>query len=118
MNRGDRREAIFLNDVDHRRFLETLAEGCIKADWQVPPQIVWSPVQWQIQGSDCGRRWQWLAEQLKTGQARFVSRSRFAVWPYVFSNLTLQFLSSFDAGLEKTVFALSLAAAAQGACRG
>jgi hypothetical protein len=39
MNRGDRREAIFLDDVDHRRFLETLEEGCIKADWQVPPQL-------------------------------------------------------------------------------
>lgn len=24
MNRGDRREAIFLDDMDHRRFLETL----------------------------------------------------------------------------------------------
>ena len=35
MNRGDRREAIFLDDVDHRRFLETLGEGCLKADWQV-----------------------------------------------------------------------------------
>lgn len=35
MNRGDRRETIFLDDVDHRRFLETLGEGCLKADGQV-----------------------------------------------------------------------------------
>jgi len=35
MNRGDRREPIFKDDVDHRRFLETLEEACGKTDWQV-----------------------------------------------------------------------------------
>ena len=35
MNRGDRREAIFKDDKDRERFLETLAECCIKTDWQV-----------------------------------------------------------------------------------
>ena len=30
MNRGDRREAIFLDDLDRKRFLETLAEACEK----------------------------------------------------------------------------------------
>jgi len=30
MNRGDRREPIFKDDVDHRRFLETLEEACEK----------------------------------------------------------------------------------------
>src|SRR5437016_5297082 len=35
MNRGDRREAIFLDDADRVRFLGTLAEGCAKTDWQV-----------------------------------------------------------------------------------
>jgi REP element-mobilizing transposase RayT len=35
MNRGDRREAIFLDDTDYKRFLETLAEACAKTDWQV-----------------------------------------------------------------------------------
>jgi REP element-mobilizing transposase RayT len=35
MNRGDRREPIFKDDADHRRFLETLAETCGKTDWQV-----------------------------------------------------------------------------------
>ena len=35
MNRGDRREPIFKDNVDHRRFLETLAEACGKTDWQV-----------------------------------------------------------------------------------
>ena len=35
MSRGDRREDIFLDDVDRQDFLKTLAEACQKADWQV-----------------------------------------------------------------------------------
>jgi REP element-mobilizing transposase RayT len=35
MNRGDRREAIFHDDQDRQRFLETLAEACAKTGWQV-----------------------------------------------------------------------------------
>ncbi len=35
MNRGDRREAIFLQDEDRELFLETLAEACGKTGWQV-----------------------------------------------------------------------------------
>lgn len=35
MNRGDRREAIFADESDRRRFLETLAEACQKTGWQV-----------------------------------------------------------------------------------
>jgi len=35
MNRGDRREPIFRDDLDHQRFLITLAEVCKKTDWQV-----------------------------------------------------------------------------------
>jgi putative transposase len=35
MNRGDRREPIFQDDLDRCRFLETLAEACAKTDWQV-----------------------------------------------------------------------------------
>jgi hypothetical protein len=35
MNRGDRREPIFADDLDRRRFLETLAETCAKTTWQV-----------------------------------------------------------------------------------
>ena len=35
MNRGDRREPIFKDDLDRRRFLETLAEACAKTSWQV-----------------------------------------------------------------------------------
>jgi len=35
MNRGDRREAIFVEDVDRQDFLKTLAEACQKTGWQV-----------------------------------------------------------------------------------
>jgi REP element-mobilizing transposase RayT len=35
MNRGDRREAIFKDDQDRERFLETLGEVCVKTGWQV-----------------------------------------------------------------------------------
>ena len=35
LNRGDRREPIFLDDLDRRRFLQTLSEACAKTDWQV-----------------------------------------------------------------------------------
>ena len=33
MNRGDRREAIFRDDEDRRRFLDTLGEACAKTGW-------------------------------------------------------------------------------------
>jgi putative transposase len=35
MNRGDRREPIFLDDNDRHQFLRTLGEACEKTDWQV-----------------------------------------------------------------------------------
>jgi putative transposase len=35
MNRGDRREAIFLDDADRQGFIETLGEACVKTGWQV-----------------------------------------------------------------------------------
>ena len=35
MNRGDRRESIFLGDSDRQLFLETLAQTCEKTNWQV-----------------------------------------------------------------------------------
>jgi hypothetical protein len=34
MNRGDRREAIVLDDGDRRCFLQTLSEACDKTGWQ------------------------------------------------------------------------------------
>ncbi len=35
LNRGDRREPIFQDDFDRRRFLDTLGETCVKTGWQV-----------------------------------------------------------------------------------
>jgi REP element-mobilizing transposase RayT len=35
MSRGDRREPIFKDDLDRRRFVETLGETCAKTSWQV-----------------------------------------------------------------------------------
>jgi REP element-mobilizing transposase RayT len=35
LNRGDGRQAIFRDDADRRRFLETLGEACAKTDWRV-----------------------------------------------------------------------------------
>ena len=35
MSRGDRREDIFLDDVDRQDFLKTLAEACQKTGWQI-----------------------------------------------------------------------------------
>ncbi len=35
MDRGDRREDIFINEVDRQDFLKTLAEACQKTGWQV-----------------------------------------------------------------------------------
>ncbi|MEI6392731.1 MAG: transposase [Verrucomicrobiota bacterium] len=35
MSRGDRREKIFLDNVDRQDFIKTLAEACQKTNWQV-----------------------------------------------------------------------------------
>jgi putative transposase len=35
MSRGDRREEIFLDDIDRQDFIKTLAEACQKTGWQV-----------------------------------------------------------------------------------
>jgi REP element-mobilizing transposase RayT len=35
MDRGDRREDIFVNDVDRQDFLKTLADACQKTAWQI-----------------------------------------------------------------------------------
>lgn len=35
MNRGDRREPVFIDDTDRARFLETLGEACGKTGWHV-----------------------------------------------------------------------------------
>jgi putative transposase len=40
MSRGDRREAIFLNDEDRQLFLKTLEETCLKAGWLIHAYVL------------------------------------------------------------------------------
>ena len=40
MNRGDRRELIFMDDADRQRFVETLGEACAKTGWQVHAYVL------------------------------------------------------------------------------
>lgn len=74
MSRGDRREDIFLDDVDRQDFIKTLAEGCQKAEWEVQAsphlfhflafkgvgsRLVWParhPSRLRV-GTDMGLRW-------------------------------------------------------------
>jgi REP element-mobilizing transposase RayT len=42
MNRGDRRELIFMDDADRQRFVETLGEVCAKTGWQVHAYVLMS----------------------------------------------------------------------------
>ena len=39
MNRGDRREDIFKDEVDRERFLTTLGEACGKTQWEIQPTV-------------------------------------------------------------------------------
>lgn len=40
LNRGDRREPIFLDDLDRRNFVQTLGEACLKTGWQVHAYVL------------------------------------------------------------------------------
>ncbi len=40
MNRGDRRELIFMDDADRQRFIDTLGEACTKTGWQVHAYVL------------------------------------------------------------------------------
>jgi len=40
MNRGDRREAIFEDDDDRQRFIDTLAAACGKTGWQIHAYVL------------------------------------------------------------------------------
>ena len=39
-NRGDRRESIFKDEADRKRFVETLGEACAKTGWQVHAYVL------------------------------------------------------------------------------
>ena len=40
MDRGDRRERIFMDDADRQRFVETLGEVCAKTGWQIHAYVL------------------------------------------------------------------------------
>ena len=40
LDRGERREPIFQDDTDRRRFLETLAEVCRRTGWRVHAYVL------------------------------------------------------------------------------
>jgi putative transposase len=40
MNRGDRRERIFVDDADRQHFVDTLGEACAKTGWQVHAYVL------------------------------------------------------------------------------
>ena len=40
MNRGNRRERIFMDDADRQRLVETLGEVCAKTGWQVHSYVL------------------------------------------------------------------------------
>ena len=40
MNRGDRRELIFMDDADRQRFVDTLGEVCAKTGWPVNADVL------------------------------------------------------------------------------
>ncbi len=40
MNRGDRRERIFMDDADRQRFVDTLGEACAKTGWQIHAYVL------------------------------------------------------------------------------
>ena len=42
LDRGDRREAIFTDDVDRRRFVDTLGEVCGRTGWRVHALVLMS----------------------------------------------------------------------------
>ena len=42
LDRGDRREAIFKDDADRRRFLETLGEACARTGWRIHAYVLMS----------------------------------------------------------------------------
>ena len=42
LDRGDRRESIFRDDVDRERFLRTLGEACARTGWRVHAWVLMS----------------------------------------------------------------------------
>jgi len=71
MNRGDRREDIFKDDVDRERFLADLGEACGKTQWQIHAYGRGQAIVWFVFGfTNLGKCWGMV------GTAGFVPGSR------------------------------------------
>ena len=62
MNRGDRREAIFADDQDRQRFLDTLGEAC-QCKLRIAERL----------GRETTMTLDWIAERLQMGTASHVA---------------------------------------------
>ena len=77
MNRGDRRELIFLDDRDRETFISTVGEACAKTEWQVHALCLMPNHFHLVVETPCGNLvagMQWL---LSTYTARFNRRHKF-----------------------------------------
>ena len=60
LDRGDRREAIFKDDEDRRRFLDTLGEACARTGWRVHAYVL------------MGNHYHWMIETPQANLAQFL----------------------------------------------
>jgi REP element-mobilizing transposase RayT len=77
MNRGDRRELIFMDDADRQRFVDTLGEACAKTGWQVHAYVLMpNHFHWVVETPQPNRvaGMKWL---LGTDTSRFNRRHKF-----------------------------------------
>jgi len=70
MNRGDRREDIFLDDSDRQLFLKTLGEACLKTKFQVHA--------WCLMRKGVGQEWHVV--KLESSGIQLFSRFRFGIF--------------------------------------
>jgi len=75
MSRGNRRQKIFLDDVDRQDFIKTLAEACQKTGWQVlaPPSRTRAGE--RSQRSNCRLAGRLLLPERRMGGCAFADRN-------------------------------------------
>ena len=70
MSRGDRREAIFRDEQDRKRFLATLEEACGKTGWEVHA--------WCLMGQEEWKRLGWSERELRRRRKGVAEKIRIA----------------------------------------
>jgi hypothetical protein len=72
MNRGDRREKIFLDDVDRQDFRKTLAEACQKTGWPVHAHCLMSNhLHWVVETPEANLGEYGFPQDTPEGRAQF-----------------------------------------------